>query len=480
MDPVSLVNFWAGVIAFAILVYVLLDGYDLGVGILFGTTASEQHRVTMMNAIAPYWDGNETWLVLVAAALFAAFPMVYAIFLPAFYLPVALMLLGLIFRGVAFEFRHRSAAMRPVWDLGFFLGSLIAAFVQGAAIGTMVQEVTVVDGRYAGGPFEWVTPFSMLCGVGLVLGYALLGAAWLVLKTEGDLRDWAYRRLTWLVPGVAVVLIAVFAFALTTHLRVLDRWRDEPRLVGAAAAWLDGHDRSVARDAAAARRRAVRNGEPRRCLCLLDARRQLLALHDPILGHGAAGGRSDPVPGVPILGCGNRRVSGRADLHRARLLDLSRQDGQGRLVATSLCLLWVRVGPRAQSRHVACAPSSASALGRASSSYCPLPFAAFATCFEGRVLPPKSFSKPSLKSLFDHPFRPKNKPIVFSQCFCIPPCKPHDCIATLEGTASSCRPLFPTPERAPTLPTCLAVPVPFRGVMDSARIRSRSKYCRCY
>jgi cytochrome d ubiquinol oxidase subunit II len=150
MDSTWLSIFWAGVIAFAILVYVVLDGYDLGVGILFGTTRSEQRRVTMMNAIAPFWDGNETWLVLIGAGLFATFPMVYAIFLPAFYLPIALMLLGLIFRGVAFEFRQRSQRMRPVW-VGFFLGSLTAAFVQGAAIGTMVQELPVVDGRYAGG-----------------------------------------------------------------------------------------------------------------------------------------------------------------------------------------------------------------------------------------------------------------------------------------------------------------------------------------
>jgi cytochrome bd ubiquinol oxidase subunit II len=157
--------------------------------------------------------------------------MVYAIFLPAFYLPIALMLLGLIFRGVAFEFRQRSQRMRPVWDWGFFLGSMTAAFVQGAAIGTMVQELPVVDGRYAGGAFEWVTPFSMLCGAGLVLGYALLGAAWLVLKTEGDLRDWAYRRLDWLLAAVVVVLIAVFAFALATQLRVFDRWLTDPRFV---------------------------------------------------------------------------------------------------------------------------------------------------------------------------------------------------------------------------------------------------------
>jgi cytochrome bd ubiquinol oxidase subunit II len=231
MDPNWLANFWAAVIAFSILVYVILDGYDLGVGILFGTTRNEQHRITMINAIAPFWDGNETWLILIGAGLFATFPMVYAIFLPAFYLPIALMLLGLIFRGVAFEFRQRSQQMRPVWDWGFFLGSLIAAFVQGAAIGTMVQELHVVNGRYAGGAFEWVTPFSMLCGAGLVLGYMLLGAAWLVLKTDGDLRDWAYRRLDWLLAAVVVVLFAVFAFALATQLRVLDRWLDDPRFV---------------------------------------------------------------------------------------------------------------------------------------------------------------------------------------------------------------------------------------------------------
>jgi cytochrome bd ubiquinol oxidase subunit II len=133
--------------------------------------------------------------------------------LPAFYLPVALTLLALIFGGVAFEFRQRSQRMRPVWNWGFFLGSLVAAFVQGAAIGTMVQELPVVDGRYAGGAFEWVTPFSILCGAGLVLGYALLGAAWLVLKTEGDLHDWAYRRLDWLLAGVVVMLCSIYVRA---------------------------------------------------------------------------------------------------------------------------------------------------------------------------------------------------------------------------------------------------------------------------
>ena len=226
-----LVHFWAAVIAFAILMYVVLDGFDLGVGILFGTQASEQHRTTMMGAIAPFWDGNETWLVLVAAGLFATFPIVYAIFLPAFYLPVALMLLAIIFRGVAFEFRERSTTMRPVWDWGFILGSLIIAFVQGTAIGAMVQELPVVDGRYAGGAFEWLTPFAIFCGIGAVLGYALHGAAWLVLKTDGELRDWAYQRLPWLLGGVVVVLVIVFVYALATGLHVFDRWVSHPLLL---------------------------------------------------------------------------------------------------------------------------------------------------------------------------------------------------------------------------------------------------------
>jgi cytochrome bd ubiquinol oxidase subunit II len=231
MDPSWLPIFWAGVIAFAILIYVLLDGFDLGVGILFGTTRDQRFRATMMSAIAPFWDGNETWLVLIGASLFGAFPMIYAIFLPAFYLPVALLLFGLIFRGVAFEFRYRSEGMRWLWDWGFCLGAVLAAFVQGAAIGTMVQELPVVDGRFAGGSFIWLTPFSVLCGVGLVIGYALLGAAWLVLKTGGALREWAYRRVGWLLAGVLAFLFVAFVFALAKHLRVMDRWVQLPWLL---------------------------------------------------------------------------------------------------------------------------------------------------------------------------------------------------------------------------------------------------------
>src|SRR5215831_9379116 len=210
MEPSHLALFWAAAIACAILVYVILDGFDLGVGVLFGTTRDEAHRVAMMDTIAPFWDGNETWLVVTAAGLFGAFPDVYAVFLGAFYFPVLLMLFGLIFRGIAFEFRFRSERMRGVWDWGFFLGSTMVAFVQGAAVGAMIRGIPVADGQYAGGPFGWLHPFAILTGIGLVLGYALLGGGWLVLKSQGELRDWAHRRIRWHAGGVFAVLFVAF------------------------------------------------------------------------------------------------------------------------------------------------------------------------------------------------------------------------------------------------------------------------------
>lgn len=207
-SPLAL--FWAGVLALAILVYVILDGFDLGVGILFGTTREESHRAQMMDTIAPFWDGNETWLVVIGAGLYAAFPAVYAVFLGAFYIPVLLLLFGLVFRGIAFEFRYRAERMRWLWDRGFWVGSTVTAFVQGAAIGAMMNGIAVENGQFAGSSFDWLAPFPILTGVGLVLGYALLGAGWLVLKSEGDLRDWAYGRIRWLTAGVfAVLFLAV-------------------------------------------------------------------------------------------------------------------------------------------------------------------------------------------------------------------------------------------------------------------------------
>ncbi|MDM0081740.1 cytochrome d ubiquinol oxidase subunit II [Variovorax sp. J31P179] len=218
MSPAAasdLALFWAAVIAVSILVYVILDGFDLGVGILFGTTREESHRLHMMDTIAPFWDGNETWLVVIGAGLFATFPVVYAVFLGAFYLPVLLLLVGLIFRGIAFEFRYRSVKTRWLWDLGFFLGSTVVAFVQGAAVGALMRGLPVAQGQFAGTSFEWLHPFSVLTGVGLVFGYALLGAGWIVLKSEGELRDWAYRRIPWLAAAVFGVLGLAFAVSLS-------------------------------------------------------------------------------------------------------------------------------------------------------------------------------------------------------------------------------------------------------------------------
>jgi cytochrome d ubiquinol oxidase subunit II len=194
----------------------------------------------MMQAIAPVWDGNETWLVLAATILFGAFPAVYALLLSAFYLPLLLMLAALILRGVAFEFRYKSRRLRRVWDAGFVGGSFCAAFVQGVTVGALVQELPVRDGLYVGGAFGWLTPFSLLCGLGLCLGYALLGAAWLCGKTESDVRDLGFRLLPRLLLGVLAFLGAAFVYALAINLRVLHRWIERPEmlvlpLVGAAA-----------------------------------------------------------------------------------------------------------------------------------------------------------------------------------------------------------------------------------------------------
>ena len=177
------------VLAVSILLYVLLDGFDLGVGILFGLTRSETRRRAMMSAVAPIWDGNETWLVVAGVVLWGAFPIVYATLFSAFYLPLLLMLAGLILRGVAFEFRYKTERMRWIWDAGFAGGSLVAAFIQGMTVGALVEGLPVANGQYTGGEFGWFSPFAVMCGVGLCLGYALLGACWLVRKCEGEVRE---------------------------------------------------------------------------------------------------------------------------------------------------------------------------------------------------------------------------------------------------------------------------------------------------
>jgi cytochrome d ubiquinol oxidase subunit II len=202
---VDLPTIWAGLIAFAVLAYVVLDGFDLGVGIIFPLFPDARDRDQMTNSIAPVWDGNETWLVLGGGGLMAVFPLAYATVLPALYMPLILMLLGLIFRGVAFEFRFRTRRWKPVWDWGFALGSTVAALMQGIALGALVQGIDIEGRAYAGGWWVWLTPFSILTGIGVAVGYALLGSTWLNLKTTGPLQEKA-RRLA-LIAGVGTVAL---------------------------------------------------------------------------------------------------------------------------------------------------------------------------------------------------------------------------------------------------------------------------------
>jgi cytochrome bd ubiquinol oxidase subunit II len=236
-----MITFWVSLLAISILLYVLLDGVDLGVGLLFGLANGEPRRGAMLSAVAPIWDGNETWLVVTAVILWGAFPLVYATLMSAFYLPVIIMLLGLILRGVAFEFRYKTQRLRWIWDFSFAGGSLIATFIQGLMVGALVEGLQVTNSQYSGGAFGWLTPFATLCGIGLCLGYALLGACWLAKKCEAEVRDVAHRQIPILAVGVLAFLVAVFAYALAENLPILHRWIDRPYLfvfpaVGAVAA----------------------------------------------------------------------------------------------------------------------------------------------------------------------------------------------------------------------------------------------------
>ncbi|MDF0489938.1 cytochrome d ubiquinol oxidase subunit II [Sphingomonas sp. H39-1-10] len=222
---------WAAIIASAIAAYVVLDGFDLGLGILFPLYPGKPDRDVIMNSVAPVWDGNETWLVLGGGGLFAAFPLAFAILMPAVYLPVYIMLLALIFRGVAFEFRWRSERRRGWWDASFICGSTIAAFFQGVTLGAVLQGVKVNGRMFGGGPFDWCTAFSVLTGLAVVVGYALLGATWLVMKTDGPLQDRA-RRMAWPLAVGTVFFIAAISLA-TPALEPSyhTRWLSMPNLV---------------------------------------------------------------------------------------------------------------------------------------------------------------------------------------------------------------------------------------------------------
>jgi cytochrome d ubiquinol oxidase subunit II len=225
---------WAGIIAFAVLAYVMLDGFDLGIGILFPLFRNEEHRSEMMNSIAPVWDGNETWLVLGGGGLLAAFPLAYAVVMPALYVPIVGMVLALVFRGVAFEFRWKTERGRRFWDWAFALGSIVATFLQGIALGALVQGIPVIGRAYAGGWWDWLTPFSLLTGSALLVGYALLGATWLIWKNSGEVQERAYGLAR--VSGLATVgfIGAVSLWTPFLNPAYMSRWFDFPQILYAA------------------------------------------------------------------------------------------------------------------------------------------------------------------------------------------------------------------------------------------------------
>jgi cytochrome d ubiquinol oxidase subunit II len=231
---IDLAFVWAGLIAFAVLAYVVLDGFDLGIGILFPFFKKEEQRDDMMNSVAPVWDGNETWLVLGGGGLFAVFPLAYAIVMPALYVPIIAMLLGLVFRGVAFEFRWKTRRGKFLWDWAFAGGSIIAALSQGVALGALVQGIPVSGRAYSGGWWDWLTPFSVLTALALTIGYALLGAAWLVMKTHGPLQQQAYRfaRLLSIATLAAISIVSLWTpFLVPLYWQ---RWFDWPAILYAA------------------------------------------------------------------------------------------------------------------------------------------------------------------------------------------------------------------------------------------------------
>lgn len=223
----------AAVIALAVAMYVILDGFDLGVGILFPFFQREESRDQMMNSVAPFWDGNETWLILGGNGLFVAFPLAFAIIMPAVYVPIITMLLALVFRGVAFEFRWVAKPHHRKWDIAFAGGSIVAAFAQGLVLGGLLEGIPVADGRFAGGTFNWVTPFSVMCGFGLVVGYALIGACWLIMKTDGGVEQKARRFARPLLIGVLAFILLVSIWTPLQFEFIADRWFSWPNI-----AWL--------------------------------------------------------------------------------------------------------------------------------------------------------------------------------------------------------------------------------------------------
>ncbi|MDR7037702.1 MULTISPECIES: cytochrome d ubiquinol oxidase subunit II [Methylobacterium] len=222
---------WSALLALAVAMYVVIDGFDLGVGILFTAAERGNWRDRMMLSVAPIWDGNETWLVLGGGGLFAVFSVAYAILLPALYLPLILMLIALIFRGVAFEFRFKAEKSQPIWDYAFHYGSLVATFAQGMVLGAFVQGFHIEGRGYAGGTFDWLTPFSVMTGIGLVCGYGLLGATWCVMKTSGELEIWSRRKSKQFLAGTILSMAIVSAWVPFLGLEIQWRWFSWPNVL---------------------------------------------------------------------------------------------------------------------------------------------------------------------------------------------------------------------------------------------------------
>ena len=223
---------WAIIIIFGIMMYVVMDGFDLGIGILFPFIKGDSDRDVMMNTVAPVWDGNETWLVLGGAALFGAFPLAYSVVLSALYLPLMLMLMGLIFRGVAFEFRFKARPeKRHIWDKSFIGGSLVATFFQGVALGAFIDGIPVVNREYAGGGLDWLSPFTVFCGIALIVAYALLGCTWLIMKTEGHLQERMHKLGRPLALAVLVLMGIVSLWTPLAHTDIAARWFTLPNLL---------------------------------------------------------------------------------------------------------------------------------------------------------------------------------------------------------------------------------------------------------
>jgi cytochrome bd ubiquinol oxidase subunit II len=226
----DLVPLWTILLALAVFYYVVFDGFDLGVGMLYGLLRDDAARTTTMNSVAPVWDGNETWLVFGGLGLLTAFPLAFSIIIPAVYFPILMMLLALVFRGVAFEFRFKHTTLRRLWDGAFCGGSLVATFAQGIVLGTFIQGFKVEGRHFTGSSFDWVSPFPIAIGVALMLGYGLLGACWLILKTEGELQDWARRAAGICLVAVLVAIAAVSIWTPLARAEIAQRWFSWPNI----------------------------------------------------------------------------------------------------------------------------------------------------------------------------------------------------------------------------------------------------------